>query len=62
MPCCGILRPVIVRVLEWWFPADEHEDLSKPEFLYDEALNEPATALDLIDKEQLRLIRRVRRS
>lgn len=55
-----ISRPAIVRLLEWWLPADEEEDLSKPEFLYDEALNEPATALDLIDKEQLRLTRRLR--
>jgi len=52
-------RPIL-HWLERWLPADEDEDLSKPEFLYDEALNEPATALDLIDLEQLRLARRLR--
>lgn len=56
----SIMQPWICGVLEWWLPADEQEDLSKPQFLYDEALNEPASALDLIAKEQLRLTRRLR--
>ena len=55
-----VLQPVILRWLEWWLPADAQDDLSKPQFLYDQALNEPATALDLIAKEQLRLTRRLR--
>lgn len=55
-----VLQPAILRWLEWWLPADAQDDLSKPQFLYDQALNEPATALDLIDKEQLRLTRRLR--
>jgi len=50
----------ISRLLEWWLPADAEEDESKPQFLYDEALNEPASALDLIEKEQLRITRRLR--
>jgi len=50
----------LARVLERWLPADADEDLSRPQFLYDEALNEPATALDLIAKEQLRLAKRLR--
>jgi phosphate:Na+ symporter len=53
-------QPAIVRLLEKWFPADEHEDLSTPRFLYEEALNEPSTALDLIAHEQLALARRLR--
>jgi phosphate:Na+ symporter len=56
----SVMQPAIFRLLEWWLPPDEQEDLSKPQFLYDEALNEPATALDLIEKEQLRLARRLR--
>ena len=56
----SLFRPSIVQLLQWWLPADKQEDLSKPEFLYDQALNEPATALDLIDKEQLRLTKRLR--
>ena len=51
--------PMVVRFLEWATPADTAEDPSKPRYLYDEALDEPATALDLIDKEQLRLARRL---
>jgi len=55
-----MLQPWICRLLEWWYPADEKEDLSKPRFLYDEALGVPATALDLLEQEQLRLARRLR--
>src|SRR5262249_30283512 len=50
----------IHTLLEKRYPADEEEDLSKPQFLYDEAINEPSTALDLVEREQLRLARRLR--
>jgi phosphate:Na+ symporter len=50
----------IAHLLERWLPADADEDLSRPQFLYEEALSEPATALDLIAKEQLRLAKRLR--
>src|SRR5262245_44428361 len=50
----------IANALERWLPADTHEDLSKAQFLYEEALDTPATALDLIEKEQLRLAQRLR--
>jgi phosphate:Na+ symporter len=53
------LQSPILRVLERWLPAEEVEDASKPRFLYDEALSEPATALDLIALEQARLVRRL---
>ena len=53
-------QPTILGLLQRWLPADERDDLSKPQFLYDEALSEPATALDLIAKEHLRLARRLR--
>jgi phosphate:Na+ symporter len=55
----SVLQPKILQLLEWWLPSDQHEDLSKPEFLYEEALSEPATALDLIEKEHVRLARRL---
>jgi len=55
-----VAQPAIVRLLERWFPADAQEDLSTPRFLYEEALNEPSTALDLIGHEQLALTRRLR--
>jgi phosphate:Na+ symporter len=50
----------IHSLLETRYPADEEEDLSKPQFLYDEAINEPSTALDLVEREQLRLAGRLR--
>jgi phosphate:Na+ symporter len=50
----------IHSLLEKRYPIDDEEDLSKPQFLYDEAVNEPATALDLVEREQLRLARRLR--
>jgi phosphate:Na+ symporter len=53
------LQAKIIRLLAWWLPSDQHEDLAKPVFLYEEALSEPATALDLIDKEHVRLARRL---
>jgi phosphate:Na+ symporter len=56
----SLFEPLVYRLLEWWLPADDQEDLSEPQFLYDEALDEPAIAMDLIEKEQLRLIRRLR--
>ncbi len=56
----SILQTPVLRLLESWLPPDAHDDLSKPKYLYDEALSEPATALDLIEQEQLRLARRLR--
>jgi phosphate:Na+ symporter len=56
----SLAQPLIERLLAKVLPADEHDDLSKPRFLYDEALKEPATALDLIEQEQLRLAKRLR--
>jgi phosphate:Na+ symporter len=54
------LLPWICLLLARWFPADEKEDLSTPQFIYEGALEEPATALDLLEKEQLRLAKRLR--
>jgi phosphate:Na+ symporter len=53
----SIFQNNILRVLERRFPDDGEDDLSRPHFLYDEALDEPSTALDLIEKEQLRLVK-----
>jgi phosphate:Na+ symporter len=53
----SIFQNKILRVLEHRFPDDGEDDLSRPHFLYDEALDEPSTALDLIEKEQLRLVK-----
>ena len=48
-----LAQPLVCDLLERWLPADAEEDLSKTQYLYEEALDEPATALDLIEKEQL---------
>lgn len=37
-------------------PPTEEELLSKPHFIYAEALDDPTTALDLVEREQVRLI------
>lgn len=49
----------LIRLVERLAPPSAAEDLSRPEFLQDEALAEPATALLLVDKEQIRLIERL---
>lgn len=47
----------LYRLLEKTSPATQQEELSRPQFLYDQALAEPESALDLVEKEQLRLVR-----
>jgi phosphate:Na+ symporter len=37
-------------------PPTVEEMLSKPHFLYDEAIDDPMTALDLVEREQMRLV------
>lgn len=49
------LLPVAVRLLKWLSPPTIEQDLSHPMYLHDEALSVPDTALDLAEKEQLRL-------
>ncbi|HEY4417605.1 MAG TPA: Na/Pi symporter [Verrucomicrobiae bacterium] len=46
----------VQRLLERLSPATAEEELTRPQFIYDQALEEPATALDLVEKEQLRLL------
>jgi phosphate:Na+ symporter len=53
----SVFQGSILRLLERWLPGDDTENLSRPQFLYYEALEEPSTALDLIEREQLRLIK-----
>src|SRR5262245_21150001 len=31
-----VAQPAILRLLQWWLPADEQEDLGRPQFLYEE--------------------------
>jgi len=49
-------RPVL-RILERLSPPSKQELLSKPHYIYERALDEPVTALALIEKEQVRLMK-----
>lgn len=50
------LQAPSLRRLEAWAPPSVQEDLGRPHFVHDEALDEPETALLLADKEQQRLL------
>lgn len=45
-----------VRWLEKVSPPTDEQDLSRPRFLSEDALNDPESALDLVEKEQLHLL------
>ncbi len=49
------LAPFIEPLLQKLAPPSLAQDLSRPAFLHDGALDVPATALELVDKEQFRL-------
>jgi len=50
-----LLAPYVSSLLGRLAPASEEQDLSRPAFLHDEALQVPETAVILVDKEQQRL-------
>lgn len=47
------------RWLERLSPATAEQDLSRPQYLNEQALADPESALDLVEKEQLRLLERL---
>jgi phosphate:Na+ symporter len=49
-------RGPLERFLAWMWPTTAEEDLAKLQYLYPEALTDPETALDLMEKEQGRLL------
>ncbi len=53
-----IAKPA-ARWLERWVPATDEQDLIRPQYLADQALNDPDSALRLAAKEQLRLLKRL---
>jgi phosphate:Na+ symporter len=53
-----LLRPV-QRFLERFWPPLETEDFAKVQYLHPQALDDPASALDLVEKEQTRLASRL---
>ena len=53
-----LLGPVH-RFLDRLWPATEAEDFAKLKFLHPQALDDPETAIDLVEKEQMRLVMRL---
>ncbi|MDT8999758.1 Na/Pi symporter [Paucibacter sp. APW11] len=51
-----LLQRPLERLLERWSPPTAQEDMSKPRFIHDEALDEPETALLLAEREQQALL------
>jgi len=49
----------VVALLERISPLSRGEKLSRPQFIFDEAASEPSTAVDLIEKEQHRIVERM---
>jgi phosphate:Na+ symporter len=47
------------RLLDRYWPATAAEDFAKLKYLYPQALSDPETAIDLIEKEQMRLLTRL---
>ena len=50
-----VLGDAIQPLLERWSPPQPQESLAKPRFLYDQAVDDPETAVTLVDREQARL-------
>ena len=46
------------RILQRLWPPTREENESKATFIYEIALNDPETAMDLVEREQLRLVKR----
>jgi phosphate:Na+ symporter len=51
----GVFDKPLQPLLRWLAPPSPEESVSKPRFLYDQALSEPETALALVDREQERV-------
>ncbi len=49
--CGDAMQPLLER----WSPPQPQESLAKPRYLYDQAVDDPETALTLVDREQARL-------
>lgn len=52
-------RNRITSLLERIAPPSQEEQLSKPEYLFDDAAQDPLSALPLVEKEQQRILRRL---
>ena len=52
----GLLSRVLIALAGRLYPPSVRDVLSKPHFIYEQALDEPETALDLVEQEQARLL------
>jgi len=52
----AILPSLVLRLMEAICPASTEEALNRPQFIYEQALEEPETALNLAEKDCLRLV------
>lgn len=52
-----VVQTPLMAVLERASPPTQEEELSRPRFIYEQALDEPETALELAEREQVRLAR-----
>jgi len=57
----GVLGSPMYRLAQRLAPSDPTESLGRPKYLYEQALEDPESALDLVIKEQARLVRRLPR-
>ncbi len=56
---CTMFFSQIVATLEWLSPPSQLQEMSKPAFLIDEALVEPTFAIELVGREERRLLERL---
>lgn len=57
-----VMAPFLTPIDRWlrqFSPPTREEELSRPQFIYDKALGDAETAMDLVEQEQLRLLRRL---
>ena len=59
MIAIAFARPIERAVGKRW-PPSETEDLSVPKYAVHEAIGDPVTAIDLLEKEQMRILKRTR--
>jgi phosphate:Na+ symporter len=52
----GVFSRVLLTMAGRLFPPNLRDVLSKPHFIYEQALDEPETALDLVEQEQARVL------
>ncbi|MDX9766231.1 MAG: Na/Pi symporter [Ectothiorhodospiraceae bacterium] len=53
----SLMQGPAYHLLQRLSPPTQEEELARPHFLYEQALDDAETALDLVEKEQLRLLR-----